>query len=58
MAFLDWLARNHPIIVIRYGFGFTVESYVFWSGVISAAVWIAGILLCMTLWRVLRRRRE
>ncbi|MCC5810671.1 MAG: hypothetical protein JJU06_09885 [Ectothiorhodospiraceae bacterium] len=58
MTFMDWLARNYPLIVIRYGFGFSVESYVFWSGVISAGVWVAVLLLLMASWRAMRRFRE
>ncbi|WP_290648843.1 hypothetical protein [Aquisalimonas sp.] len=46
-VFMDWLARTRPDIVIEYGFGFTVESYVFWSGVISLVFWFAVLLLLL-----------
>lgn len=56
MSFMDWLARNYPTVVIRHGFGFTVESYVFWSALISAAFWSMVLALVLVAWGRLRRR--
>ncbi len=53
---MDWLARNHPAIVIRHGFGFTAESYLFWSALISALIWSLVLLLVITAWNRWRRR--
>lgn len=52
--FMDWLAYTCPEIVIRYGFGFTTESYVFWSGVISLGFWL---ILLFTVTGAMRRLR-
>ncbi len=54
MSFMDWLARNHPAVVIRHGFGFTVESYLFWSAVISALFWTVILVLMVGAWRRLK----
>lgn len=57
-TFMDWLARRWPGIVIEYDFGFTVQSYVFWSGVISLAFWLVVLLMLAGLvqwgWRRIR----
>ena len=57
-AFMDWLARTWPEIVIVYGFGFTMESYVFWSGVISMVFWVTLFLVLTAIVRRLRKRRR
>lgn len=57
-AFLDWLARTWPEIVIVHGFGFTTESYVFWAAVISLGFWFLALLaVSALLQRLLRRMR-
>ena len=50
-AFLDWLARTWPEVVIVYGFGFTMESYVFWTAVISLGFWFVVLTVLMVLVR-------
>lgn len=56
MAFMDWLARTYPLIVIRYDIGFSQQSYLFWSGIVAGMFWVALILSISFLWRRLRAR--
>lgn len=60
-TFMDWLARTWPEVVIRYDFGFTMESYVFWSAVLSLLFWFVVLLVlvaltnaCVRRWRITR----
>ncbi|MFV8836126.1 hypothetical protein [Aquisalimonas sp.] len=55
-TFMDWLARTWPDVVIRHGFGFTMESYVFWSAVLSLAFWFVVLLVLVGVVNALRRR--
>ena len=50
-TFMDWLARTWPEVVIVHGFGFTMESYVFWTSVISFGVWFVVLTVLMMLAR-------
>jgi len=56
ITFMDWLARTYPYVVIRYGFGFTMESYVFWSAVISVLFWMLLMGLATLLFVRVRKR--
>lgn len=44
-TFMDWFARNFPYLVIRHDFGFTIESYIYWSVVFSAGFWALSIIV-------------
>jgi len=55
MVFMDWLARTYPDIVIQYGFGFSDQSYLFWSAVVSSVFWAGVIFAVLCLVRLLRR---
>lgn len=57
-AFMDWLARTWPDLVIRHGFGFTGESYVFWVMATSIAFWATMVVLAVVIVRHVRRRRR
>ena len=50
-TFMDWLARTWPEVVIVHGFGFTMESYVFWTSVISLGFWFVVLTVLMMLAR-------
>ncbi|SEP03241.1 hypothetical protein [Aquisalimonas asiatica] len=56
-TFMDWLARTWPDVVIRYGFGFTMESYVFWSAVLSLLFWFVVLVALVWVLNGLRRSR-
>ncbi|MCP1675630.1 hypothetical protein J2T57_002780 [Natronocella acetinitrilica] len=58
IAFMDWFSRTFPYVVIRYGFGFSAESYMFWAFVVSMAFWLTTLLLCLYALRTLMRRRR
>ncbi|MCK8515658.1 hypothetical protein M0534_04865 [Methylonatrum kenyense] len=51
MLVMDWLARTWPLVVIRHDFGFSVQSYLFWSAVISALFWTIVVCLAAVAWR-------
>lgn len=56
MLVMDWLARTCPLLVIRTGIGFSAESYLFWSAVVSAVFWSFLACLSALAWRRFRRR--
>ena len=59
MAFMDWVVQTFPLFVIRTGFGFWAESYLFWSAVTASVFWllvVAGLLSLVR--RRLRRGQQ
>ena len=59
ITFMDWFVRQFPYFVIRTGVGFSMESYIYWVIVVSAAFWaIVLILLVLALRYLLFRRDE
>lgn len=57
MTFMDWLARTWPDAVIRYNVGFTVESYLYWSMLISVVFWSLLLIVPIIVIRRLRSSR-
>ncbi len=55
-AFMDWLARSYPDIVIVYGIGFTMDSYVFWTAILSMVFWVTVFLTLSFLVRLAWQR--
>ena len=58
MLFMDWLVRQFPFFVIRTGFAFTAESFMFWAAVVSGMFWMSLLILVTLLFRRRRSRRQ
>lgn len=58
IVFMDWLARAWPDVVIRYDFGFTVDSYLYWAMLVSVIFWSTLLLALIALVRHLRTSRK
>jgi hypothetical protein len=45
LLFMDWLVRQFPFFVIRTGFAFSAESFLFWAAVVSVMFWMSLFVL-------------
>jgi len=57
LLFMDWLVRQVPFFVIRTGFAFSAESFLFWAAVASAMFWMSLIVVVLLLIRRWTRPR-